>query len=376
MNSRLFDRPLAGHMLHPWLGRAVRGYFERPFSRHDRLRVSIFYTSNRIAFSQVYPFLHYRQDFAERHNAEIRCLPIERLLAGEPGSLAVADVILVQPWFTVDPAQLADGLARLREVSPDAVVVFLDCYAHNDLRLGMHVAPYVNHYVKKSLFHDRLLYLRSWKGDTNLTEYYGDLYGIEAEPIDWQTPPSLLERLHTGPNFFTDPRFFPAFLNGKLLQSAARAIDVHGRMGSKGSAWYQAMRESSLKQLNGLSDLTIASKGRIPLREFMHELGQSKLCFSPFGYGELCWRDIEAMQVGSVLIKPDMSHLETMPHLYEAGVTYLPVQWDFADLEEVVRSALADDARCRTIAAEAWNRVSSYLRNKRFISDMAFIFDR
>ncbi len=202
----------------------------------------------------------------------------------------------MQPWFTVDPAQLRAALARLRAASPDATVAFLDSYAHNDLRLGRHIAPYVDHYVKKSLFRDRTLFLRAWRGDTNLTEYYSALYGIAADPVDWQTPPALLDRLRLGPNFFTDARFIPAFTAGQMPARAGRTIDVHARMGSKGSAWYQGMRQDSLARLEALADLQIASRGKIPLSQFMQELAQSKLCFSPFGYGELCWRDVEAIQ--------------------------------------------------------------------------------
>ena len=147
-----------------------------------------------------------------------------------------------------------------------------------------------------------------------------------------------------------------------------RPIDVHARMASRGSGWYQSMRADSLARLGALSDLNIAAQGTVPLKTYMAEMGQSKLCFSPFGYGELCWRDIEAIRVGAVLIKPDMGHLETGPELYESGVTYLPVRWDFADLEEVIRGALADEARCRQIASAAWTRVSTVICAKHALS--------
>jgi hypothetical protein len=106
----------------------------------------------------------------------------------------------------------------------------------------------------------------------------------------------------------------------------------------------------------------------------MAELANSRLCFSPFGYGELCWRDIEAFQTGAVLIKPDMGHLQTLPDLYEPGVTYLPVRWDFSDLEDVVCSALADEPRMEAIASEAWNRTARYIREGCFVDDMAEMF--
>jgi hypothetical protein len=70
-----------------------------------------------------------------------------------------------------------------------------------------------------------------------------------------------------------------------------------------------------------------------------------------------------------------MGHLETLPHLYEPGATYLPVRWDFADVDEVVRSALSDDALRARIAAEAFRRVRDYLDRRAFVGDAAFLFD-
>ena len=39
----------------------------------------------------------------------------------------------------------------------------------------------------------------------------------------------------------------------------------------------------------------------------------SRICISPFGYGEICWRDFEAILCGCLVVKPDMSHVETNP---------------------------------------------------------------
>ncbi len=50
--------------------------------------------------------------------------------------------------------------------------------------------------------------------------------------------------------------------------------------------------------------------------------------------GEVCFRDFETVACGAVLLKPDMSHLRTNPNIYEAWVTYVPVNWDLSNLEE------------------------------------------
>jgi hypothetical protein len=366
---------IAQHALNTRAGPIIRSYLARPFGRGASHRTVLYYAQNRISFSQAYPFLHYATEFKRRFGTDIRAVPIEGVLAGAPLTHSGADVVLVQPWFTVEPSLLTGLLERLAKANPEAAIVFLDSYAHSDLRLGRHVDPFVRHYIKKSLFHDATLYQHIWRGDTNLVQYYSSLYDIPAEPVDWQTPGALIDKLRLGPNFFTAPRFLAAFSAPNPPSRSGRAIDLHARLGGSNSGWYGAMRQAAYDVLAPLNDLKIASKGTVPLNEFMRELAGSKLCFSPFGYGELCWRDVEAIQAGAVMIKPDMSHLETLPNLYDPGITYLPCRWDFSDLEEVVRNALADEGRLEAIAAEAWRRVSDYVRRGRFVDDMAFLFE-
>jgi hypothetical protein len=94
----------------------------------------------------------------------------------------------------------------------------------------------------------------------------------------------------------------------------------------------------------------------------MTELRRSKLCFSPFGYGEICWRDFEAIACGAVLVKPDMSHVRAQPDIYRPFETYIPVRWDLADLNDRVREALASPETQKTIADAAYATVRDHLR--------------
>jgi len=78
----------------------------------------------------------------------------------------------------------------------------------------------------------------------------------------------------------------------------------------------------------------------IPKRQYIKELKNSKTCVSPFGFGEVCYRDFEAISSGCLLIKPDMDHLETWPDVFLKNETYIPVKWDMSDLEEVLYKVL------------------------------------
>lgn len=72
----------------------------------------------------------------------------------------------------------------------------------------------------------------------------------------------------------------------------------------------------------------------IPRKKYLRELESSKVSISPFGWGEVCYRDFESIISGCLLLKPDMSHLETYPNIYKKNETYIPLKWDMSDLPE------------------------------------------
>lgn len=361
---RFFSRNRSHRILRP-LSAAVLG---AGFPARARCRLLILHHPTAISWSMVYPYFHYANDFEDHYGTSIRTRPVEEFLSGKP--LPNADVILFQPWFTENPDRLADSLARCRQSHPQTRIVFLDSYAHTDLRLARVIAPHIDLYLRKAIFRDQGDFHRAWAGDTNLTEYYSQLYAIPAKPVDWQVPKGFADRLDLAPNFLTAPYLLDGFL-GTPPSFTDRPIDVHSRLAIKGSDWYQAMRQHADQAIKGIEGVTLTANGRIPQDKFLEEMRQSRLCWSPFGYGELCWRDLEAFMTGAALIKPDMSHLKTAPDLYVAGETYLPVKWDFSDLAEVVRTALADPAGTRRIAENAYRLCRGYLTDNRFVTDSA-----
>ncbi|HKK22489.1 MAG TPA: glycosyltransferase [Pseudohaliea sp.] len=368
------DAFLARHILKRGLRRPVAAWLGRSFPTRARRRMLIYYHPSAITWAQVHPFVAYRRTLAARFGAAIRCRPVAELLAGDMTAARGADIVLVAPWFTVEPARLSQALERL--AATGTAVSFLDTYAANDLRLGAAVDPHVRFYLKKSLFRDRRQHARTFRGDTNLEAYYGDLFGLRFDPVDWGVPGTLLPKLRLSPNFLTAPQFIGAFRPGASPPQEGRNLDMQLRLGRRGSPRYAAMRGDALDRARGIAGLSVSPEGKIGYAAYMDEMRAARLCFSPFGYGELCWRDIEGFLTGSVVIKPDMGHLETLPELYEPGVTYLPCRWDHADLEEVVRGALADPDLRRRLAETAHARCADYLASgESFAADMAFLFE-
>ena len=61
-----------------------------------------------------------------------------------------------------------------------------------------------------------------------------------------------------------------------------------------------------------------------------------KIILSPYGFGEVTPRDLEAAMFGCVLIKPDMSYLEMIPNVYVPNETYVACKHDFSDINEKI----------------------------------------
>src|SRR5690606_31733309 len=102
----------------------------------------------------------------------------------------------------------------------------------------------------------------------------------------------------------------------------------------------------------------------IPTRRYRQELANTRICVSPFGYGEVCYRDFEAVAAGCVLAKPDMSHVRTEPDIYIPHETYIPFRLDLSDLHEALQPYLADPARCAALAEAARTRLADYFRSQ------------
>ena len=64
------------------------------------------------------------------------------------------------------------------------------------------------------------------------------------------------------------------------------------------------------------------------------------ILISPFGWGEInVPRDYEVALSGSLLLKPDLSHLETWPNIFNKD-TVVQYKWDLSDLLEWVEKIL------------------------------------
>lgn len=115
------------------------------------------------------------------------------------------------------------------------------------------------------------------------------------------------------------------------------------------SAYYDEFRSGLMEKLYQLEKKykvhRIKDGVRIPQSEYYNRMFTSKITIAPFGYGEMAPRDIESAIVGNVLLKNDMSHVLTIPNPYVENDTYIPIKWDWSDLEEKIDYVLSNYGR-------------------------------
>lgn len=101
--------------------------------------------------------------------------------------------------------------------------------------------------------------------------------------------------------------------------------------------------------------------GKLSRRSYLDELAHSRIAISPFGLGEITLRDFEIFMSGALLLKPDMTDIETWPDFFRDGETMAGHRWDFSDLQEKIETLLVDPALAIELATEGQHAYCAHL---------------
>lgn len=344
--------------------------WQRPFGKRAGWKRMLFISErNPLCHTQLFPFWHFRDELARRYRIELRELPLAKYKTGKH-PYRDADAVCFQTWFDLSTEAMGEMAARLRGDFPSARLAYFDWFAPTDLRYAEVLDEHIAVYAKKQTLRDFSQYGATTLGDTNLTDYYARRFRLaEYPPTRFEVPPGFRSKLWLSPHFAFSPHMLPYF--ERKFPEQPRDLDLHARIAVKGTEWYERMRQEALDKVLGLEGrLKVVCKGRVSRDEYFRELFRAKLCFSPFGYGEVCWRDFEAMFTGSLLLKPDMSHLDCYPEAYIPNETYVPLAWDLSDFEEKVDYYLNHEHERQAIARRAFELLRDYFREQRFLKDV------
>ncbi len=230
------------------------------------------------------------------------------------------------------------------------------------------VLPFVARYFKNQLLVNRNLYKDTHYGRRIFTDFSHRKYGILDDAPEDSVPVlqnDQLEKLGVWWNssladwspagryrmkLYARLPFAPLLAFPKAYTDAcdARQVDVSCRMGvnydRETVSWHRkTVRERLAKW---------SPADRVSYREYVKEMQSSKIVVSPFGWGEINYKDYETFLTGGLLVKPDMAHLETWPALYIPNQTYCPYQWDVSNLVSVIEELLSAPQRACEMAAK------------------------
>lgn len=237
---------------------------------------------------------------------------------------------------------------------------------------------YFKLWFKKQLYRDLNNYLKPFYGGTVYSDFYINEYDLNKNNIYCSKVMDCndLVKLDLFWNILIGPypikRFkqsllrkgisifganYLALLGPRILKMEDRSFPkrlfCHGRFSGPGiyteSIGYQ--RYLLLKEIqNDESILT----GYITQKEYNRELAQCQVVLSPFGWGEICHRDAEAIHNKGLLLKPNMDHIRTIPNIYESDKMYISINWDLSNLQEVFKSLKVNSEQIEKLSNEAY----------------------
>ena len=193
----------------------------------------------------------------------------------------------------------------------------------------------------------------------------GELEGarVPVEPISDQA----FSRLHLGAGFWAFDQCEP--LAQQPGRDGCRPIDVFCAVSVNYRcptiSWH---RQTALDCLNALPNLKkMLARGRvIGEHEYRELIRQTRICVSPWGWGETCIRDYEALLAGCVLIKPRTDFIDSALPLDERH--YVACKPDFSDLDLRIQEVL-DQWPHYVARAEALREYVLRARNPEAIAD-------
>jgi hypothetical protein len=239
----------------------------------------------------------------------------------------------------------------------------------------------VDLYVKKGVFASSQDYFSQFVGKSNLTHYVWKEYGVAPTgadvPASGVLEPADLDKLYLGWNIALDDKIVTLFRKIKPALSSAKDVDILCRA-SVPKDWISPLRSLVIQQLTPLKDRyrVLLPTHKVKQDQYNEEMRRGRICVSPLGYGEVCWRDFEAIICGCLLIKPDVSRLRSDPDIFVPGETYVPVRWDYADLPEKCAYYLERESERVRISENAYRVLANYYRNGAFVSSFAGLLER
>ena len=338
-----------------------------------------------IVQSQREPFSYYNKELKKYLNLEIKQYNantfnnIDTICRNHD-----SDIIFLFPsWresLREDLISRAENIVKNLKIDyPKRTIVFIDPFdqtSSNYFRL----LPYVDYFLKRQCYKNLKEYKKNFVGGSLFTDYLATNYNLDFSQwhVGSELPTGSIHKIMPGWNLGTATRFKKSLFRKPLFgfNKEKKTIDIFCRISlgdTSKNEWYSKYRLMAIESVNSMiSDykVIVSAKDRnnlVSRRQYESEIKASRIVFSPFGWGEHCWRDCEAICADSLLIKPSMSHVATNPNIFLENETYVPIKWDFSDLKEKCCYYLEHPKQANIIIKNARETFEKYFQEKHFI---------
>jgi hypothetical protein len=329
-----------------------------------------------------YPFHYYRKELIQRNNfhfSEAISNDLnEKMRAAElfRGDVLFVSIPIRKQNAIYPKKEVLDFIKKIREVSRSKVIFF--DVSDNAISPYFDILPYIDLYLMPFIFKDTQDYFLPYVGGNKYADYLSKLWKIapikenEYHSDLFHSVPDRehIHKIGVSWNWVLWKRMIQLFSSQHFVctQGGKRPIDVNCRCTSY-SGWCRIQRLKIIEMLKKLQPPfnIIASNEKVEIKQYYEELENSKIGFSPFGWGEICPKDFEAIMKGCLLMKPSVEHLKTFPQIHIPYKTYVPVAWDLSDLSDKVQEYIVNEEKRVRIVHDASTAYEAFFEQKGFL---------
>ncbi len=336
-----------------------------------------------ITRSQLDPFFYYAQALKRTVNLSVKYFYVETFAEiSRTVEQKDSDVIFLMPsWresLSKEMLTQSEKILQKIRINNDKKIIFIDPFSQTNSNF-FNLLPYVDSFLKRQSYKDINNYKKDFIGGLMMTDFLNKKLNIDLNQwyVGSKCPEDYINRINVGWNLGTNKKFRAELHKRPLFwfDKKTKSNDIFCRLslGNSGDVdWYTQYRLRALNALKPLeTDYKVLASGRfyqdlVPRSQYLKEIKSSRIVFSPFGWGEACFRDFEAVCYDCLLVKPSMDHINTEPNIYIDGETYVSVNWDFSNLVEKCQYFLENPDEAARIITNARQAYTDYFRENGF----------
>jgi len=297
-------------------------------------------------WNDFYPLIKWANEFSSYNTQFKFCKNIKAL---ETNKLQI-DVLIIdyrhlreqygsKLWLSGTQYEIISIINNLKKIC--GKIILFDSGDSSGSRLFW-LTPYVDIHLKKQLLKNKAQYSEN-NGDESVMCWIGKNYtpsNIPYTPLRTEDQTKLKVAWNIGLldyRSFPLAKYYPIGTSGifnrvyklprfKTDFDKKNILTVYRGTTSSDSR-YSCQRNTLIDKLKKMSvdNKKIITGSTISQNKYIKEIDKSKALISPFGWGEVCYRDFESIINGS-----------TYPDIYRNNFSYIEIDWEFNGLESVL----------------------------------------